>query len=442
VIYVDFDGHLVAGTRWNSSMGGDCYADAYDTDGAPSTFSDTERGVIRSVWARVAEDYAGLNVNVTTADPGFDAINRSSLSDPSFGTRAVIANSKSACPNGKTVYTSVCSGGCGGVAYVGVFDEVGTNHTSYQPAFVFQNGVGGGAKNLAEATSHEVGHNLGLSHDGSRTTSYYEGHGSWAPIMGVGYYKAITQWSRGEYTGANNTQDDFAVMQTNGAPALGDDHTAPATALAAGTPARGIIEAPIDTDSFSFTVADGATVKATLDATPAATSPNLDIELRLTGPGVDVSSDPPSGSTGDVATGMGSTITATLTAGAYTVTVDGGGDGDPKSTGYSDYASVGAFTVTLTTSPADPSTPPPAAITLTARAYKIKSQKYADLSWNTTAGATYRLLRNGNVIATGITNGTYTDGPLGKGSGTASYQVCTTTNTDVATCSNTATVTW
>ena len=31
--------------------------------------------------------------------------------------------------------------------------------------------------------------------------TYYKGHGGWAPIMGVGYYKAVVQWSKGEYLG-------------------------------------------------------------------------------------------------------------------------------------------------------------------------------------------------------------------------------------------------
>ncbi len=50
----------------------------------------------------------------------------------------------------------------------------------------------GNEKYTAEAISHEVGHTLGLSHDGRITPSegYYAGHGSgdtgWAPIMGVG----------------------------------------------------------------------------------------------------------------------------------------------------------------------------------------------------------------------------------------------------------------
>lgn len=30
--------------------------------------------------------------------------------------------------------------------------------------------------------------------------------------MGVGYYKPVTTWSKGEYAGATQTQDDLAVM--------------------------------------------------------------------------------------------------------------------------------------------------------------------------------------------------------------------------------------
>ncbi len=73
-------------------------------------------------------------------------------------------------------------------------------------------------KNIAEAASHEIGHNLGLNHDGQTTSTagYYTGHGSgatgWAPIMGVGYSKEVTQWSKGDYANANNQQDDMSVL--------------------------------------------------------------------------------------------------------------------------------------------------------------------------------------------------------------------------------------
>ena len=78
VVYLDFDGHMVSGTGWNSKTGGPCYADAYDSEGVPGTFSPAELVAISGVWARVAEDYAPFDVDVTTADPGQSAITRSS----------------------------------------------------------------------------------------------------------------------------------------------------------------------------------------------------------------------------------------------------------------------------------------------------------------------------------------------------------------------------
>ena len=67
---------------------------------------------------------------------------------------------------------------------------------TYKPALVFYDKLGpGNEKYIAEAISHEAGHNMGLSHDGNATTGYYSGQGSgatgWAPIMGVGYYQSL-----------------------------------------------------------------------------------------------------------------------------------------------------------------------------------------------------------------------------------------------------------
>lgn len=55
--------------------------------------------------------------------------------------------------------------------------------TRFDPAFIFPLNLGSHPKYVAEAASHEVGHRLGLHHDGP---GYYPGHGNWAPIMGVG----------------------------------------------------------------------------------------------------------------------------------------------------------------------------------------------------------------------------------------------------------------
>ncbi|MFC4785338.1 hypothetical protein ACT8ZV_12745 [Nocardioides sp. MAHUQ-72] len=60
--------------------------------------------------------------------------------------------------------------------------------------------------------SYEVGHNFGLLHDGNAHDYYASGHGSWAPIMGAGFDRPVTQWSHGDHAGANNQQDDLAVI--------------------------------------------------------------------------------------------------------------------------------------------------------------------------------------------------------------------------------------
>ena len=179
------------------------------------------------MWRRVAEDFAPFDVDVTTEDPGYAAVNRADLADTTFGTTLLVTNSVSNCANGRTLYASLCPGGCGGLAYVGVFDDPGPDHDYFQPAIVFQNGTNGTngyPKFTAEAASHEVGHTVGLSHDGTAGLTYYGGHGSWAPIMGVSYDFPISQWSKGEYAGATNTEDDFAVAGANGLPPAPDDH--------------------------------------------------------------------------------------------------------------------------------------------------------------------------------------------------------------------------
>lgn len=353
VIFLDFDGHLLTGTAWNSSTGGDCTAEPYDSDNVPGSFSTTERNSVISVWRRVAEDYAAFDVDVTTEDPGYAAINRASSSDAQFGTRLIVTNSKALCPNGKTMYASICSGGCGGIAYVGVYDNTGGNHDYYQPAIVFQNGVTSNAKYVAEAASHEVGHNIGLSHDGTSTVGYYQGHGSWAPIMGVGYYEAISQWSKGEYADANNKQDDFAVAVSNGLPMRADDYgdTAAAAFALSGNPATqdGVISSATDVDAFSVAAGAGP---ATFTVTPAPVSPDADLQITVLDSNGNVlgSDDPASGSTGyDSPTGLGASVSLTVAGGTYTVLVKGVGYGDPLSTGYSSYGSVGNYRLTVST---------------------------------------------------------------------------------------------
>lgn len=341
VAYLDFNGQTISGTAWNDAITGTSFtASPYDTDGSPSTFSASEMDVIQSVWQRVAEDFAPFGIDVTTEEPLADAITRSSSIDLNFGTRAVISNTSS-------VFSSC---GCGGVAYVGTYD-IASSHAYYQPAWVFTQGVGTAPKNIAEATSHEIGHNLGLNHDGTTTLGYFSGHGNWAPIMGVGYYVPITQWSSGEYSGANNTENDFTVIASNGGPAATDDvgdATATAASLGA-SPATvsGLIGTRVDVDMFSLSTA-AATLNVSLGAAP--TSPNLDARLDLlnSSGAVIATSDPLTGTTAvEAAAGMGASLSATVAAGTYYVRIDGTGFGSPASGGYSDFGSVGRYTLNV-----------------------------------------------------------------------------------------------
>src|SRR5436309_3550495 len=198
-------------------------------------------------------------------------------------------------------------------------------------------------KDIAEAASHEVGHTLGLSHDGViGGTPYYAGQGNWAPIMGVGYYKNVVQWSKGEYANANNTEDDLAVMLNHGISYRADDH---GNFISTATPltgpaisASGVIETRTDVDMFSFQTGAG-TISFTVN--PAPRSPNLDISVVLyDGTGNLVASND--------GTGLPASLTATVATGTYYLAIDGVGSGDPVTTGYSDYDSLGQYQITGT----------------------------------------------------------------------------------------------
>ena len=324
VLYLDFDGHLTSGTLWNANFtgGSDITSLPYGLDDDTSSFSSEELSRIQNIWARVAEDFAIYEIDVTTEDPGIEALRRSESSDEQYGVRVVISPSSS------------WYGNSGGVAYVGSF-----SFTSDTPAFVFSNMLGNGSeKYVTDAASHEAGHTLGLFHDGvTGGTAYYGGHGSWAPIMGSAYSKSVSQWSKGEYAGANNTQDDLSVMLNYGVTYRQDEHgnwIDTATALSGDTlDSAGIIEKIGDTDVFAFTTATG---NVSISVDPANLDPNLDILFQVLDDGGNVISQD------DPYYILPASLDLNLPAGTYYILVTGIGTGDPD-TGYTDYASLGQY---------------------------------------------------------------------------------------------------
>lgn len=390
VIYLDFDGHTTSGTSWNYSMGASFYSPAYDLDGNPGSFNNEELSRIQQIWQRVAADYAPFDVDVTTQAPPTDWLIKSGSADLNFGMRAVITSYG---PSSSTA---------GGIAVVNSF-----NASTDTPCFIYNKSLTG----VAEAISHEVGHTLGLSHDGTSSSGYYYGHGSgetsWAPIMGVGYNKNVTQWDNGTYYGSNNGTssanygrgpNDMTVITTYNGFGFQTDQVgntlssaAPLTISGGAVSQFGRIETATDADCYAFLLQSNGDVNLKFDpyvyrafvdrdgawggstlayiapvsdgngSTPYADSgTNLDLSVSLYN-----SLGALLGSFDGV--GLATTVAwSNLAAGSYILRVDGVGTGSPTTpspSGYSDYGSVGNYLISGTITNAADST---ALITATA----------------------------------------------------------------------------
>jgi hypothetical protein len=349
-IYLDFEGETVTGTSWNSYYNQTTLtAQPFDIDGNPASFSATELARIEEAWKRTAEDFRPFEINVTTVDPGIEALRKSGAGDQQWGVR-VIVTKESTMVNDPAEYC-----GCGGIAYIDSF-----NWSSDTPVWVYTTG----GKSIAEAASHEAGHSLGLSHDGLTSgTTYYSGHGSgetgWASIMGVGYYQNVTQWDKGEYYDSNNGgasanygdgPDDLALIVGAAGPGNGfsyrtDDHgntnvTASSIGLSGTTVADGgVIETTSDVDVFTFTTGAGL---VTLNIDPFTPGPNLDVKADLYDGGGSLVASSNSSAV------LNASFSLNLSAGQYFLHVDGTGWGTPGAnppSGYTEYASLGQYSI-------------------------------------------------------------------------------------------------
>ena len=361
-IFLDFDGHTTTGTAWNFNNGATIVSPAYDIDNNTSSFSATELANIREIWERAAEDFLPFDVDVTTEDPGVEALRNTGGSDTQWGIRAAIGGFSSVLP--------ISGSGAVGVAHLGSFSA-----SFDDPCFIFPKEYTSSSSNayankgIAETISHEVGHTLNLVHDGDSFSAYYGGQGSgttgWAPIMGNSDNNNLTQWSNGGYfdarnwignTPSPNTQDDLTIITTTNGFGYRTDDFGSTIATASNLnfsnsttiSTTGIIEKNTDLDFFRFNLGVGGAV--TININPAVNGPNLDIEAKLYNA---------SGTlllTSNPTNAINASFSTTLTAGTYYISIDGVGMGNPLTTGYTDYASLGFYSIAGTVPSA--STPP------------------------------------------------------------------------------------
>jgi hypothetical protein len=351
ILYLNFAGENVTGTAWNNELDrSEIPAMPFSSDSDYTTYSDSEQAFIKRVWQRMAEDFAPFNIDVTTERPA------------TLGTRTAVALiTRNTDANGDPNPFN----NAGGVAYLNVFGT--TSYANFRPAWIYHDNFGHSESYTAEAASHEIGHNLGLSHDGKTDGSdYYSGHGSgdisWGPLMGTGYNRNVSQWSMGEYYRANNTQDDLATIAGK-ITYRSDDHgnttgTATPILLSNGTnivsttpendPAnsnsanKGILERNSDVDVFSFVTGNGPVRLAVnpwiMPASYRGGNVDLLIELFNESGALVQSNNPASQTT--------ALIQSTLPAGRYYLHIRNSGAGDPFSstpTGYTVYGCIGQY---------------------------------------------------------------------------------------------------
>ena len=391
VLYLDFDGEVVTNTLWNLEDDDWDDLETMDLDSLdlvaypsitalPQARADEDEWV-ELVWTRVVEDFSPFNINVTTDRATFDA------ADADKRVQAIITSTTTAAP------------GAGGVAFIYSFRE----DSPIVWAFNSTEAV------CAATISHEAGHAFGLTHDyeigeiPGGGNDYYGGHNGsytpgWAPIMGAFftdfYYDEVNQWSIGEFANSANDEDDVAIIGDSVDPQLGvdaaelfdeygenelgdayydlffpngvgvsngfgfvaDDHlntiasSTEIIAVETTITASGLIGTETDVDVFKFAANEGdiQLVVSPLDVDSSyselgsdSSGANLAVNTELWDDfgnllytGVSFGANE-----------LSSIIETYVPGGTYYLKVDGGGRGDDPTTGFSDYGSLGQYSL-------------------------------------------------------------------------------------------------
>jgi len=186
--------------------------------------------------------------------------------------------------------------------------------------------------------------------------------------MGVGYYKNLVQWSKGEYANANNLQDDYLVMQKNGLVLDADEHgntTATATQLTGAVvnglnefTARGVLQGPTDVDVLKFEAGIGL---VNISVSPFHLSPNIDLQATLLDANGNVLAQ-----FNDLEVLAANGSFSLPAVGSYFLVVEGSGKPDPYVSGYTKYGSIGNYSLSIVAPQAGGNLAPTARITSSA----------------------------------------------------------------------------
>lgn len=305
VLYIDFDGEKVNGSPVSEDP----------------LLTTSDRNEITRI---TAEDFSPFRVNVTDDRSVYDAT-----------------------ANDKRLMVIVTDS-----AVSGVPTNIGgiTGTVGVYPAYVFSHNLSRKNIIIGRNISHEAGHSFGLAHDGTPQFSYWFGHGNYCSIMGSGcdFKGLMSQWSKGEYQDANNTQDDVQIMTNFFGGAKSDDHgNSPesATVLQVNgsqiATTEGIITSRTDLDYFKFETT-GGTIDIHLSLSDY--HPNLYAQIRI----LNSSKAQVFKSVNATTYALGALLSTSLSGGVYYIEIDGIGFGDPLTNGFSDYGSLGQYSISGT----------------------------------------------------------------------------------------------
>lgn len=203
-------------------------------------------------------------------------------------------------------------------------------------------------------TVHEIGHQLGLSHDKGRPGGeYFQGipEFKWVPIMGNYWYgdgwknDALYQYSKGVYKTATNKEDDFRNMGKYLKVRADDKPKAVPLNISGGKVSIadnfGLIESSSDSDTFTINVTSAGQVKLKIDRIEYIGGAMLDVYAELKDKsGRVVAKDNPKAK-------RYANISARVQPGEYQLVIKGGAEGTP-SHGFPNYSSIGYYGISGT----------------------------------------------------------------------------------------------